>query len=133
VIVGSANEVSKHMQRFFVAANAASRGEDLDAFRGLFTDGCQVCRTQLKNFESAYSAGKRADGALYESWTIEVDQVDGDHALVRTEVETGDITLVNPDGSIEAEFTGESAVTTVWSLLRQADGGWLIVNAQDLS
>lgn len=126
------DEIVSAMERFFTAANAASRGEGIDEFGSLFAPSCALCATQQENFRTAYAAGQRADGDLYTSWTMEVQGNDGETALVTTVVDTGEITLLSPTGEVLEVFPAESELSTAWTLQRNPAGAWIVIAAQDL-
>lgn len=122
----------RHLERYLVAANAASRGEGLEEFRSLFTTGCTICMAQYENFTAAYGAGNTAEGTLYEDWAIFTENASEDSALIRTEVSTGIIVLRDTTGGVIDTFDGEENVTTVWTLQADQDGNWIIVGSKDL-
>jgi hypothetical protein len=120
------------METFFNAANAASAGVEIESFRALFSESCELCMVQYSNFSSAYAMGQAAEGTLYQTWDIEVQDSSSDQALVLTTVDTGSISLTDADGVLIDSFPAEESVTTVWTLGRQPDETWLIIDAADL-
>jgi hypothetical protein len=128
----STDSAVEAMESFFNAANAASTGVGIESFRALFSEGCQLCMLQYSNFSSAYAIGQSAEGTLYQTWDIEVQDSSSDRALVLTTVDTGSISLTDADGVLIDSFPAEEGVATVWTLKRQPDESWLIINAADL-
>jgi hypothetical protein len=120
------------LDRYLRAATAASRGVAIDDFRLLFSDSCALCLTQYRNFDTAYAQGKSAEGELYSSWDLHLEDLSGDQALIRSVADAGEIVINGPDGTTLEVFPAEIDITTVWTLERQGSGAWLVVDATDL-
>lgn len=121
------------MNTYFESANLASTGIGLDAFRHLFSESCGLCMAQYENFAAAAAQGQSADGAVYETWSLILEDRDEDSALVVSAVDTGQVMLRAADGTVLEMFPAESGITTAWSLQRDANATWLLVDARDLS
>jgi hypothetical protein len=85
-----------------------------------------------EDFESAQAQGLRADGQRYMDWDIVVEEQTPDSALLRSTVDFAPVTLVDESGQAAAEIDAWPDAQFAWTIQRQADGVWLIIQGQQL-
>jgi hypothetical protein len=127
-----ANAPVASLTDYFEAANSVASGGALREFRALFAETCASCMSAYQDFESAQAQGLRADGERYLDWEIFVEEQTAESALLRSTVDFAPVNLVDGSGQVAASIDAWADVQFVWTLQRQEDGAWLIIQGQQL-
>lgn len=121
------------LEAYFASANDFASGGSADAHQRHYTDSCAACVSAASDFAVALESGLRADTERYAAWRITLEEIEPGSALLTSEIDFAAVSLVDDKGFVVEEVPGWSGATFAWTLARQPDGAWMVVQGQLLS
>jgi hypothetical protein len=107
---------------WFDTLNYATQTGDTDALRAASDPECGTCQSYIEEIESAYEAGGRIDGGLFEVQVEPAGALEDLGVRVPVFAASQPTQIYDGAGQVVTEYAAEVAVITFTALL--VEGGW---------
>jgi len=118
------------LEEYFRSANMVAKGAAIDGHELLYSDSCEACVSATADFAAAQQEGLRADGDRFARWSIDTQNESDKLVLATSVIDFDAVDLIDGDGSVADSVPAWSEATFAWTLRKQPDGSWLIVQGQ---
>ena len=118
------------LEDYFASANAVARGADPSAHQKLYAASCLACVEATADFLRAQELGLAADADRYDSWSLDTtasEASESEQVVISSSIDVAAVNLADAQGNFVEAVPAWKDAPFIWTMRRQTDGSWLIV------